>query len=420
MNRETREQRKPKPVKRIEISEKFSKRRLILAIFFAVLGIGAIVYAIASSLKTESGWKTIETSSSAETNYSSDFSFSYNLGQGELSASEEYKKIQTLYTDAMVKCYKIFHNIEEFEDVNNICYINKHPNEELVVDETLYHALEQVNKAKSRLLYFGPVYEQYTNLFHCKDDSETINFDPYQNEEIASYFSEIAMYANNPEEIDLKLLDNNKIILFVSADYLSYADETGFSNFIDFSFMKNAVIIDYVADLMQENDYTAGSITSYDGFTRNLDNRGTSYTYTIFDRVGQTVYTAASMQYKDAQSIVFLYNYKLSDKDKNYRYELKNGEIRTPYIDETDGLCKSSTNNLLAYSKEKGCFEILLQILPIFTRDTFEKDQLNAIKQNGIYSIYGSDHVLYYNEPDLILSDFYQNNEITYTSILNQ
>ena len=108
-------------------------------------------------------------------------------------------------------------------------------------------------------------------------------------------------YDEKYEEIDLKLLDNNKIILFVSEDYLSYADETGFSNFIDFSFMKNAVIIDYVADLMQKNGYTAGSITSYDGFTRNLDNSNTSYTYTIFDRVGQTVYTAASMQYKNTK-----------------------------------------------------------------------------------------------------------------------
>lgn len=35
--------------------------------------------------------------------------------------------------------------------------------------------------------------------------------------------------------------------------------------------MKNAFITDYVADVMIDNGYTLGSLTSYDGFTRNLD-----------------------------------------------------------------------------------------------------------------------------------------------------
>ena len=184
--------------------------------------------------------------------------------------------------------------------------------------------------------------------------------------------------------------------------------------------MKNAVIVDYVADLMEEQGHTFGSISSFDGFSHNLDQSGTSYTYSVFDRVGQTVYTAASMQYQNAESMVFLYNYKLSNKDKEYRYEFKNGEIRMPYIDSVDGRCKNATNNLLAYSQEAGCFDILLKILPIYAKDTFEVEQLDTLKQNGIYSVYGKDYVLYYNDPALVLSDFYQKDDICYTSVLKE
>lgn len=420
MNRETREHRNPKPVKRIELSEKFPKWRLLVAILFAALGIGALVSAATSFFKVDSGWCTVETASAAETNCGSDFVFRYNLGASGMSASEEYKQVQALYTDAMVKAYELFHDTEEFDGVNNICYINQHPNEEITVDEVLYHAFSQVNDQQNRLLYFGPVYEQYVNLFGCRDDSETMNFDPYQNEDIASYFSEIAVFANDPEKIDIKLLGNNQIKLYVSDDYLSYADEIGFSNFINFYFMKNAVIVDYVADLMEEQGHTFGSISSFDGFSHNLDQSGTSYTYSVFDRVGQTVYTAASMQYQNAESMVFLYNYKLSNKDKEYRYEFKNGEIRMPYIDSVDGRCKNATNNLLAYSQEAGCFDILLKILPIYAKDTFEVEQLDTLKQNGIYSVYGKDYVLYYNDPALVLSDFYQKDDICYTSVLKE
>lgn len=418
MKREVRERRNPKPVKRIELSERFPKWRLLIAILFAALGIGALVFAVTSYFKVDSGWHMIETASSAETNCGRDFSFRYNLGAGETSASDEHKQVQVLYTDAMVKAYKLFHNTEEFEGINNIWYINQHPNEEIMVDEVLYHAFEQVNVCQNRLLYFGPVYEQYTNLFGCKDDSETLNFDPYQNEEIASYFSEVAAFANDPEKIDVKLLGNNQIELYVSDEYLAYASEIGFSNFIDFSFMKNAIIVDYVADLMEEQGYTSGLISSFDGFSRNFDESGVSYTYPVFDRVGQTVYSAASMQYQGAKSMVFLYNYKLNEADKEYRYEFKNGEVRTPYIDETDGVCKNATNNLLAYSSKAGCFSILLQILPIYTKETLETGQLDTLKQNQIYSIYGKDYVLFYNDSDLVLTDFYQKEDICYSSVL--
>ncbi|MCD8014832.1 MAG: hypothetical protein LUG99_16995 [Lachnospiraceae bacterium] len=59
-------------------------------------------------------------------------------------------------------------------------------------------------------------------------------------------------------------------MLFVSDDHLAYAEETGFLSYIDFFWMKNAFIIDYLTDTLIEKGYTQGASSSYDGFDRNL------------------------------------------------------------------------------------------------------------------------------------------------------
>ena len=55
--------------------------------------------------------------------------------------------------------------------------------------------------------------------------------------------------------------------------------------------------------VMLENGYTRGVISSYDGFFRNLDERDVSYSFHIFDRVGQDIYPAAVMEYNGPESL---------------------------------------------------------------------------------------------------------------------
>lgn len=41
-------------------------------------------------------------------------------------------------------------------------------------------------------------------------------------------------------------------------------------------------------------------------------------------------------------------------------YTYSNGEVRNPFVDPKDGLCKASKSDLLMYSDELGCAEIAL------------------------------------------------------------
>ena len=315
--------------------------------------------------------------------------------------------------------YQLFHTSQGFDGVHNLYYINQHPNEEIEVDEVLYEAFAAIAKEGNRAIYLAPVYAQYSNLFGCNDDAETVSFDPDQNEEIADYFAEIVSFAGDRDAIDIQLLGNHRIRLFVSDAYMDYASRVGFSEFIDFYWMTNAFIVDYIADTMKANGFVLGSVSSYDGFVRNLDNvSGTEYAFNLFDRDGVSVYQAGVMRYDRALSIVYLRDYPVnSSLDWQHYYVFRDGEIRTAYIDVADGYSKSAVNNLVSYSRESGCAEVLLHVMPVYIRDRFEEEQLAELARKGIYSIYCGDHQILYNESSLVLTDLYEGDGVRYTAV---
>lgn len=421
MNRAARDRddRHPKPVKRIELLEKYPKARLALTIVLILVGVCALGYSLVSFMTADSGWITIEADSS-EASCSDELVFQYYLGAGELSATAEKKAVSALYTELARSAYQLFHTSQGFGGVHNLYYINRHPNEEIEVDDMLYEAFSMLEKYGNRAVYLAPVYVQYDNLFGCHDDVETAAFDPYQNEEIAQYFAEVTSFAEDKGAVDVQLLGNNTVRLYVSDAYLHYAAENGFSDYIDFYWMKNAFIVDYIADTMKANGFVMGSVSSYDGFVRNIDSTSDmEYGFNLFDRVGGSVYQAAVMRYRQAMSIVYLRNYPANGSlDWQHYYEFRNGEIRTAYIDVADGYCRSAVNNLVAYSQESGCAEILLQVMPVYIRDYFAPEKLAEPAREGIYSIYCENNQILYNDAALVLTDLYDDgNGVRYRAV---
>lgn len=422
MNRtvKNRDVKHPKPVKKIELSEKHSKARFILAAVLALIGVGFLVYSFMNFLGKDTGWTQIKATTASDTpNCSSDFEFQYHLGAKDLSATAENKLLVKLYTEATTKAYQIFHENQFFADVHNIFYINSHPNEIIEVDEVLYNAFELLAEYGNRNIYLSPIYADCQNLFYSLNDEEALNYDAYKNQEIMDYFTDIAGYARDSAYIDVQLLGENQIRLYVSDEYLQYADEIGFTNFIDFYWMKNAFIIDYIAEVMLENQFTQGIITSVDGFVRNLDDSGQQqYSYGVNDRVGLVVYDAATMQYRNALSLVNYRNYPVNAQNDSisYYYMWKNGEISNPFVDINDGLCKTAINDLIVYSYDSSCSEILLKTIPVYIAESMDYAKLQELMAERYYSVYCKDYRIYYNDSDIEITDVYENEEtVKYT-----
>ena len=76
------------------------------------------MYALNGLMSNDSGWTNIEASSSAEINCGDDFIFQYYVGAAGVNATAEKKALTLLYTDSIVKAYKMVYtytiNIQSF------------------------------------------------------------------------------------------------------------------------------------------------------------------------------------------------------------------------------------------------------------------------------------------------------------------
>lgn len=412
MGKETRKDNRdlphPKPVQKVELSENHIKLRIVLTVVFLVIGVSALVYGVLSFLGGgDGGWQEISASTSGENHCGGEFVFQYDVGGSGLSVRTEYRQLTDLYTETMIHAYQLFHTQSPFDGITNLYTINHHPGEALTVEPVLYEAFQMLEESGRRELYLGPAYVQYNNLFYCQSDEQTMEFDPFVNQEAATYYQELASYARDPESVRLELLGDNQVRLALSEDYARYAEEEGITDFLDFYWLRNAFIIDYVADTLAAQGFTRGVLSSYDGFTRNLDQRGIDYSYNLFDRQGQVIYPAGTLQYSRPISMVFLRDYPMNSLDAMHYYELESGEIRFPYVDVRNGLCRASLHNLVGYSYEESCAEVLLALLPAYIADNFDASSLQEWFGEGIYSIYCQDGVIHPTEAGVTITGLY-------------
>ena len=405
-----------KPVTKVQLSEEHASAKLILMGLLIAVAAIAFAYAVSSLVRGDPGWTEIEVSSS-EANCGNEFVFLYELGAGDISPTAEKKALTLLYTEAVEQAYKLFNCDAGFEGVNNVYTLNQHPNEVLEVDEALYDAFSLLQSYGNRSLYMAPIYARYDDMFFCNDDVETLDYDPYQSSEVAAEYQELAAYASDPAQVELQLLGNGKVKLFVSEEYLAYARENGIAGFIDFFWMKNAFIVDYLAERLIAGGYTHGALSSYDGFSRNLDERDFTYSFNLYDRVGQDIYDVAVMGYSGSRSFVYLRDYMMTELDRWHYYEFSDGETRTPYLDIRDGRCRSALPSLVAYSGEMGCAQTLLEVSPFYIADELDEEALSALSGSGVYSIYCKGYTICYNDRSLQLSELYNKEGVRYTSL---
>ena len=391
-----------KPVEKIEVSGKRIVWRLLAVILFLAIAAASFSYGIMQLVSPgEKGWTEIKASTSSM-NCAEDFVFLYEIGNSGQSASAEQKALTRYYTDITAKAWQLFNNEETAEGVPNVRYLNDHPGEIVEIDEGLYKAFETVEASGNRALYLGPVAEIYDNLFACQDDRLTADFDPLLNDDVRGFFAQAAAFARDPKAVSVELLGDNRVCLSVSADYLTFAAEEEINDFIDFHWMLNAFVIDYLADRLIDQGFSFGTLSSYDGFARALDGReDRGYAYNLYDR-GNLM---GVMRYSGVRSIMALRGYPLSSMDGGRFYVRQDGQIRTAYLDTADGLSRAAAADLVAYATDVGCAEMLLRIAPIYIADDLDLTALTALTQDGIQSIISENGAIRYTDSELALSD---------------
>lgn len=370
-------------------------------LFFA-FGIGLVVFSLNGWLTSDAGWTEIEVSTS-DVSCAGDFTFLYPLGTNGSPTVERKALIQT-YTDACVAAYRLFTTDSDFEGVNNLRSLNLHPNEILTVDPALYRALGQIAESGDRSFYLAPLLEVYGNIFRCQDPAQTADYDPRQNSELRAWFEAVCAYANDPAQIDIQLLDGDRAQLYVSEEYLAFAQAEEIERFVDLGWMRNAFTADYLAEALHSAGYRIGTLSSGDGFMRNLDELSDAdYAVNLLCRDDTGIYAAATLHYSGARAIVSLLDFPVSEADAGRFFVLDDGSIRTALLSPADGLCRAAVPNLTAYSDGAGCAEIALRLVPVYIADELDTAALAALSRDGIDSIALNGGVLLHTQRDLAL-----------------
>lgn len=344
--------------------------RVVLVVVLIAMAAGAFAYGILSLLHRDLGWQQIE-AASPQTIATSELTLYYPV-----QAQEEQRTLPALYTQAADRAYKIFSGAS-FDGILGLGYLNGHPNETVTVEPELYRALEVLERSGSRYLYYAPVYERYRGIYNCQEDSETAFFDPALSDEMASYLAQARSFAENPSAVQVALLGENRVKLTVSQAYREFALENELEEFLDFFWLRNAFTVDMVADALAEAGCTGGFLSSFEGFARVLGEG--RYTLALYTSLDGAVAQAAALDYTGPKAIVSFRNFPLSAADRAYYYVRSDGTVRTPYIGQADSLCHEAVPSLTAFSQSRGCAELAVSLLPIYTADTLDETKLNAL-----------------------------------------
>lgn len=404
---------RPTPVQRVELNEDHLTQRLIAAGVILVIGAALLAYSVMRFMAPPSGWQYIQANGTGEASCAEELTFLYDAG-----SSAEAKVVTDLYTSACQKAYRLFHSQQGYDGVVNVYEMNRRPNEVLTVDAALYTALSTVTANGRRELYLGPVYARYSDLFFCQDDAQLVNYDPRLSEDVAREYQTVLAYANDPRAVEVELLGENQVRLRVSEEYLAYAEREGVERLIDFGWMRSAFVVDLLASELAAGGYTKGVVSSYDGFSRNLDAREGTYDYPLYHRRDDGIHFAADMCYRGPVSLVCLRDFPTSEQDLGRFYTLRSGEVRTVYLDAADALCKCAVSSLVCYSREMGCGQMLMEMIPAYIADTFQPEAASTLAARDIQSVYCEGTTVFHTDPQIVLTDLAEEGGVFYTAEL--
>lgn len=389
-----------RPVTRISLPEIHVKTRWILLVLFLSIAVVAFGLGIQDFLTTDPGWQEVE-ATAGQPSCAQDFQFLYDFSQE--GATAQYKQLQSLYTQSAEQLYRLFSPDILEDGLYNVAYLNAHCNQAVAVEAELYTALRLIAAYGDRHGFLAPVMVEYERVFQSESQGEALQYDPTTNEETKAWIREILAYANDPQHIRLELGEKNQVTLVVSQEYGDFCRENELETVFDFGWMTNAFLVDALAYRLAEAGFTAGYLASNDGFTRNLDARGGSYSMNIFTQKDKSIYMPGKFTYTGPMSLVALRNFPMTEEDSRRLCVFSDGRVVSSYVDPQDGMTKAATPSLVSYSASRDCGEILLQMVNLYVADTLDTAAVNNLREQDIYTLWCEDLTIHYNDATLDL-----------------
>ncbi len=389
-----------KDIKRIELNDNHVKLRIIILIALIPIAIAGFSIFFINLFSKKSGFEEINVSSSTADPVSDDeLTFYYNLGKSGNSPTDDFKKVTESYSRHLDYAYKSLNKYKEVDEYKNLYYLNRHPNETMKVSTLLYDSLKKVYDTDPKILYLGPITTLYENYIKNGNDGSNPT-----NPSVKQYIDSIVNYIKS--DISIDFLNDYNIKLNVSDNYLNILDELSVNDILDFSYLRNAFILDYVSTQLISDGFKYGNIQSYDGYYINLDDTY-NYKYDVYDIIDRKLISTCYVDFMGKYNIVNYRNFAINNMDYS-RFRIVDDKLTSLYINPNDGKNYESIKNLTSYSKTKSLVDIVLETKDIYINNNFNENNIS------IESIWLKDRSINYNDKNLTLNNIYSKNDVSY------
>lgn len=383
--RKTARDRRPnlRPPKRIEVNEGNTRLRVILLIVCIAIAIGAFAYGINAFLKGSDRKGFTEITASGADSVADELHFYYQLG--DKGGSALYRELSAFWKMECERAHRIFSSEELFSGVGNLAALSAKPGETVTLDPSVYAALSRLEASGIRTHYLAPIELHYRSIFYSENDFEASYYDISKNPSLSEYYGELAAFARDPSSVSIELLGDNTARLVLSDAYRAFALENEITCFVSLGYLKNAFVVDHLAERLSAAGYTDGTLSSVDGFTRNLGaENGRDYSFNLFCRSDDGIDLAAKLNCGGLGALISLRSYPLSGEDLDRIYLFADGSTLTSYLDPRDGAARASTDNLVLYGGES-CAELLLLAIPLWVADSLQASELLTLECEAIW-----------------------------------
>ncbi|MGN1399692.1 MAG: hypothetical protein ACI4WG_06825 [Erysipelotrichaceae bacterium] len=350
----------------IQLSKTHIKKRFVAFVICLLVALFAFFTAIKNLTYFEPGYQTI----TADEIYDDELVFNYYCQD-----RATYKQVSAVYRDLTKEIYQLLDEANSYESVINICYLNQNINQVITVDSVLYQQLQKVVDNDCREIFLAPVYTLYKALFSCDQDYQTDDFNPDKNAEIRALIDSLITFINDQEAVSIELLENNQVKVNVSPQYSQFMSENGLDTYIDFYWMKNAFIVDYVCDNLTERGYTDGYICSYDGYGRFMDCDEVLYHY--YDILDDEITHICDVEVNQNHCLVTYKSFIMNQFDFFYRYIYQDKTVDNCYIDIKDGNDYSAVTSLNIYRETNSVVDTMMVSFKYYIADELSLDEVD-------------------------------------------
>lgn len=315
-------------------------RMIIRAIGF-ILALGIAIFAFTRGAvgigRKSSGYQLVQTDPDEEAVlFASDFEFRYYLEGTSNEIKQALKELQSVYSPTLCRYYKLLDSEHEYTGYSNLATLNAHIGEDVCVNaellEILKDAYAKTLEAQGFNMFAGAYYKHWDSILMLE---EPMDFDPLVNADEAHRLETLADMTSDLSHFAFRVVDEAKgtVRIDVDDEYMAMLREQEESTaIVDMNLLREAYILDGVADSLTDKGYTQGYLGSAHGVIVSLP-ESVGGQYVLYGYDGDAITIDGTIDKQPGSAYCTFRNFAVSAEELRY-YDIRVGgriRLRSPF-----------------------------------------------------------------------------------------